>query len=115
MLFLSGCDGVADVFSKEKRSEIMSKIRNKWTSPEKKYYDEHPDALPHPDWLPFKPDFLKDKIPIFLDSTFWHGYVKRCKYDGYDEFWSKKLFRNIMRDVCRDSFWGLLDYEVILV
>lgn len=85
----------------------MSKIRGKWTKPEKTFYAENPEAIPHPDWLPFRPDFLLEERPVFIDSTFWHGYVKANKYENMKPFWSDKLFRNILRDICRTHFWDL--------
>jgi len=96
-----------DVFSKEKRSEIMSKIRSKWTKQEIKFYEEHPEAHPHPD-LPFHPDFLLNGKVIFLDSAFWHGYVSEKKFMNLKEYWKNKLFKNIVRDVCADSFYDIL-------
>jgi len=96
-----------DIFSKEKRSEIMSRIRGKWTKQEIKFYEEHPEAHPHPDF-PYHPDFLLDGTFIFLDSPFWHGYVSVKKFVNLSEFWERKLFKNILRDICSDSFYGFL-------
>lgn len=99
---------MTDIFTKEKRSEIMSKIRGKWTKPEWEYYELHPEAIPHPDWLPHHPDFLLNGVPIFVDTGFWHGYVKAEKYAGYSEWWQKKLLRNITRDTVRDGVYNVL-------
>ncbi len=99
---------MTDIFSKEKRSEIMSKIRGKWTKPEKRFYEEHPEAVPHPKF-PHSPDFLLDGKIVFLDSTFWHGYLPREKYERMTEYWRGKLFRTIVRDLCADAFYGHLD------
>lgn len=51
-----------------------------------------------------KPDltFKKYKIAIFVDSEFWHGKDwKKRRYDfkSNQEFWIKKIERNIQRDV----------------
>ncbi len=99
---------MTDVFSKEKRSEIMSKIRGKWTKPERLFYGENPEAVPHPKF-PYSPDFLLGGQAVFLDSGFWHGYVAQRKYDGMDGYWQGKLFRNIVRDECADVFYGFLE------
>lgn len=98
---------MTDVFSKEKRSEIMSKIRGKWTKQEIEFYEENPDAYPHPSF-PYNPDFLLDGKVVFLDSSFWHGYVSEEKFRSLNEYWRRKLFKNIVRDVCSDYFYGFL-------
>ena len=98
---------MADIFTKEKRSEIMSKIRCKWTKQERDFYEKHPEAAPHPD-LPFHPDFLLGGRAVFLDSPFWHGYVKAEKYGGMNGYWRDKLFRNVVRDECADALYGYL-------
>lgn len=101
---------MTDIFSKEKRSQIMFKIRGKWTKPERRFYEENPEAIPHP-------DFLLDGKAVFLDSSFWHGYVRAEKYIGMKEYWQDKLFRNIVRDEYADAFYeylNLLDRRLII-
>jgi len=83
----------------------MSKIRGRDTGIERRFQRDHPDAVAHPDWLPYSPDFLLGGVPVYLDSTFWHGYVSKAKYGRMNQFWKRKLFRNILRDHVADSFW----------
>jgi len=50
-----------------------------------------------------KPDFTfkKYKIAIFVDSEFWHGKdweIKRYEHKSNQDFWHKKIERNIERD-----------------
>ena len=50
-----------------------------------------------------KPDltFKKYKIAIFVDSEFWHGKdwaVRKKDHKSNQEFWYKKIERNIERD-----------------
>jgi len=51
--------------------------------------------------LPGSPDivFLQEKIAVFLDGDFWHGYeykiLGRKPTNGY---WEKKIETNIKRD-----------------
>jgi len=111
---------MSDVFSKEKRSEIMSKIRGKWTKQERRFYEENPRAVPHPNF-PYHPDFLLNGNVVFLDSAFWHGQVSRKNHERQTEFWKEKLFRNIVRDECANSLYGylgvlrrILDYHTSL-
>lgn len=86
----------------------MSRIRGKWTKQEKEFYEEHPEAYPHPN-LPYHPDFLMDGKVVFLDSSFWHGYISEKKFMNLNEYWKNKLLRNIVRDICADSFYCLLN------
>lgn len=96
---------MADKFSKEKRSEIMSKIRSKNTKIEIKLrkalwaaglrgYRIHCK-------LPGKPDiaFTKKKLVIFTDGSFFHGY--NWKVLGKippRKYWQKKIKKNMERD-----------------
>ena len=50
-----------------------------------------------------KPDivFVKQKIAIFIDGEFWHGYnweVNKSKLDTNKNYWIKKIERNMQRD-----------------
>lgn len=50
-----------------------------------------------------KPDltFKKNKIAIFVDSEFWHGKdweTKKHEHKSNQDFWHKKIERNIQRD-----------------
>lgn len=97
---------MTDIFSKEKRSEIMSHIRSKNTEAEKIvftflrkegiYFQKHykkihgsPDiALP------------RKKRAVFIDGDFWHGRDFERIKKGRDEndYWVKKIGSNIKRD-----------------
>lgn len=96
---------MADMFTKEKRSEIMSLIRAKNTGIEKKafaylrknkiYFQHHYSKAPG------KPDIAlpKKKIAVFVDGDFWHGY-KFAKWRRRipKEYWREKIASNIARD-----------------
>ncbi len=50
-----------------------------------------------------KPDFTfkKHKIAIFVDGEFWHGKdwnIRKYDHKSNQEFWYKKIERNIERD-----------------
>ena len=69
---------MADVFSRKKRSWIMSRIRSKNTSIDIKMRGMLSDArlkfVMYPD-LYGKPDFQVGKrVLVFCDGDFWHGY-----------------------------------------
>ena len=66
-----------DVFSKEKRSEIMRGIKSRGTGLEKEAakmlrlaklrYRSHPKMYGSPDFL------IKERLALFCDGSFWHG------------------------------------------
>lgn len=94
------------MYSIEKRSEIMSRIRSKETQAEKIafkylrqnkiYFQKHyARALGKPDIaLPRK------KKAVFIDSDFWHGrtYEKVLKNRPPGDYWITKIARNMERD-----------------
>jgi G:T-mismatch repair DNA endonuclease (very short patch repair protein) len=99
------------------RSELMSRIRSKWTKPEVRYQIEHPKAT-RGDWLPFRPDFLiggdkgdKSFRCVFIDGDFWHC-LGPIKFASLSEFWQAKLVHNLCRDRSREAFYG--DYLEVL-
>lgn len=96
---------MADVFSKKKRSEIMSRIRSKNTCIEKAvfsylrrqriYFQKHYSGIPG------KPDIAipSKKIAVFIDGDFWHGRrFSSWKHRIPKEYWRHKIETNIARD-----------------
>ena len=94
-----------DVFSKKKRSEIMSKIRSKDTKIEilfrKALWKSGFRYRKNSSKYFGKPDIVlpKYKTVIFTDSCFWHN----CQKHGYLpksnlRYWRKKIERNKERD-----------------
>ena len=56
-----------------------------------------------------KPDiaFIGKKIAIFVDSEFWHGYnweTKKLEIKSNQDFWFRKIERNMERDKEVNSF-----------
>lgn len=113
-----------DIFSRKKRSEIMSKIRGKNTKAELAFRKAlsavvYPKGLRyriHYRKLPGSPDvaFVKLKIAIFIDGDFWHGRnFKQLKPRLPNRFWREKIARNITRDrknrsLLRKAGWHVL-------
>lgn len=95
-----------DHVSKEKRSEIMKRIRGKNTIPElivrKLVYSLGYRYRLHGKKLPGKPDlvFAGRKKVIFVHGCFWHGHnCKRGKPPKSNlEYWLPKLKGNRRRD-----------------
>lgn len=113
---------MADIFSKKKRSEIMSQVRANGTQPELlvrallKSLGFRPSR--YDSGLPGKPDivFRNRKKAIFVHGCFWHGH-KECKRSkmptSNKRFWYNKITGNIRRDqrvqrALRRSGWSVM-------
>lgn len=93
---------MADIFSKSKRSEVMSKIRARDTKAErivfsylrrrKIYFQRHYKRAPG------SPDIAlpRKKRAVFVDGDFWHGRLIH-KIEG-KEYWHAKILANMERD-----------------
>lgn len=98
---------MSDIFSKHKRSDIMSKISGKETKPEilvRKYlFAKGFRYRKNVKELLGKPDVVlpKYKTIIFIHGCFWHGH-EGCKKSVLPrtntEFWKEKIGKNIKRD-----------------
>lgn len=98
---------MADVFSKEKRSWIMSRVKARDTKPELLVRSTvHRMGFRfriHRRDLPGNPDIVlpKHRKIVFVHGCFWHGH-KGCPRSRRPatnrEFWNKKLDGNIQRD-----------------
>jgi len=94
-----------DTVSKQKRSEIMSRIKSRDSKIETLFRKEL--------WkLGFryrknsgkyfgKPDIVlkQHKTVVFVDSCFWHGCKKHCRIPtARKTYWTNKIARNMARD-----------------
>lgn len=117
---------MADVFTKQKRSEIMSKIRSKNTKLEAsfckllsaKIYSKGFRYRRNYKKLPGCPDivFPKYKLAIFIDGDFWHGYdFKNNRKRLPKEYWVTKIARNIIRDKQNNRILKKMGWQVIRI
>ena len=93
---------MADIFTPEKRSWVMSRIRSKDTKIEKKtasmlrknkiHYRRFPKVFGSPDFV------VEKKVLVFCDGDFWHGYQYGRKKKPPKKFWRDKIERNMERD-----------------
>jgi len=99
---------MSDVFTKEKRSEVMSRIKGKGNKDTELAMIQvlrkhHISGWRRNQTLLGKPDFVfpKQKIALFVDGCFWHGCPKP-KHSNMPKnnqaFWAKKLQANKARD-----------------
>jgi DNA mismatch endonuclease (patch repair protein) len=101
---------MTDIWSKEKRSEVMSRIRGRDTRPERVVR-----SLLHRlgfrftvngrrnRQLPGKPDLVlpRHRCVVYVHGCFWHGHAgcKGFRLPGSNvEFWSAKIAGNKARD-----------------
>lgn len=96
---------MVDVFDKEKRSEVMSRVKSKNTKPElilrSALYRAGLRGYRVKTKLPGSPDvaFTKRKLAIFVDGCFWHGCPECYSVpETNKEFWKNKLVENQERD-----------------
>jgi len=95
-----------DVFTKEKRSEVMSRIKGKENKDTELVMIQilqknHISGWRRNQAVLGKPDFVfpKQKIALFVDGCFWHGCPKHSNMPKNNrEFWKNKLEGNIKRD-----------------
>ncbi|CAN5122291.1 very short patch repair endonuclease [soil metagenome] len=112
-----------DVFTKAKRSEIMTRIRSKHTAPEiavRSYlravgisYRTYTKSLPG------KPDVIlkNHKTVILINGCFWHSHS--CKRGTTPKsnvhYWVPKLLRNKERDRTNQRALKRLGYTVMVL
>jgi DNA mismatch endonuclease (patch repair protein) len=113
-----------DIYSKEKRSECMSKIRSKNTKPElalrKALFSKGFRYRVNDTKLPGKPDIVlpKYKTVIFIHGCFWHRH-EGCKYaytpKTNTKFWVDKITSNTERDKANFQKLTALGWNVLIV
>lgn len=99
---------MADIFSKKKRSEIMSRIRCHGTTPERRLYAMIKEILGHR-WrvdcnvnsLPGRPDVVIPSLRLIIlaDGCFYHSCPKHGHLPKTNkQYWVPKLLKNAQRD-----------------
>ena len=91
-----------DIFTPEKRSWVMSRIRSRDTKIEKRtasllrksnlHYRRFPKTFGSPDFV------VEKSVLVFCDGDFWHGYRYGEKKRLPKKFWRDKIERNMRRD-----------------
>ena len=113
-----------DIFSKSKRSEIMSKVSGKDTKPEiivRKYlFSKGFRYRKNVFSLPGKPDIVlsKYKTIIFIHGCFWHGHenCEAAKLPSSNiDYWFKKVSSNVTRDMHKQEILRELGWNVIIL
>lgn len=112
---------MADVFTKAKRSEVMSRIRGRGNKDTELAlatffrrhaitgWRRHRPVFGHPDFV-----FPKFRMAVFVDGCFWHGCpIHATKPRNNAAFWRKKFATNKARDrkvnrALRGAGWRVL-------
>lgn len=114
---------MSDIFSFQKRSDIMSKIGGKNTKPEilvrKFLFSKGFRYRINVKTLPGKPDIVlpKYKTIIFVNGCFWHGHnCKKGKLPSSNtDFWKEKISNNKSRDAKNSDLLVKLGWKVIII
>jgi DNA mismatch endonuclease (patch repair protein) len=114
---------MSDVFTKEKRSQVMSRIRSRGNRDTElrmitlfhryglKGWRRNARVFGKPDFV-----FQRQKIAVFVDGCFWHRHPG-CRFayipKSQIEFWERKFENNVARDkivtrLLRKSGWKIL-------
>jgi DNA mismatch endonuclease (patch repair protein) len=118
---------MADVFTAEKRSEVMSRIRGWDTKPELALRSllhrlgyRFTVKGPKNKSLPGRPDLVlpKYRSVIFVHGCFWHGH-EHCPHfrlpKSRSEWWRQKIEGNRARDLRNESALRDLGWHVITI
>ena len=113
-----------DIWSQEKRSQVMAKIRGKNTKPEivlrSALFKQGFRFRLHQKDLPGKPDIVlpKYRTIIFVHGCFWH-YHKDCREGRIpstrSEFWKTKLEGNRAKDQKNEDILMNHGWQVLTV
>lgn len=118
---------MADVFTPEKRSEVMSRIRGRDTKPELALRSmlhrlgyRFTVNGPRNRSLPGKPDLVlpKYKTVIFVHGCFWHGH-ENCRNfrlpASRTEWWKAKITGNQQRDRRNEAAIRAAGWHVVTI
>jgi DNA mismatch endonuclease (patch repair protein) len=114
---------MGDIYSKAKRSEVMSQIRGRGNKDTElalaKLLRRHGITGWRRNQQVFgKPDFIfrKARLAVFVDGCFWHGCPKHAtKPKNNRAFWRRKLAGNKTRDRAVDRVLRREGWRVVRI
>jgi DNA mismatch endonuclease, patch repair protein len=114
---------MSDVFTKEKRSQVMSRIRGRGNKDTELaminiFRRYHISGWRRNQVLFGKPDFVfpQHKVAVFVDGCFWHGCPLHSNMPKNNrEFWEKKLNGNKARDRLVSRTLRKLGWKVVRI
>jgi DNA mismatch endonuclease (patch repair protein) len=118
---------MADVFTPEKRSQVMAAIRSRHTKPELALRSmlhrlgyRFTINGPGNEFLPGRPDLVlpKYRTVVFVHGCFWHGHPD-CPHFRLPatrrEWWVEKIAGNRRRDLRNEEALIALDWHVVTI
>ena len=111
---------MVDIFTKDKRSWVMSRIKSANTKIDLQMneilrglgfsYQMYPKMYGNPDFV-----IEEQRIVIFCDGDFWHGYNYHRKKKPSKKYWIEKIEGNMRRDIritrkLRQEEWSVLRF-----
>ena len=117
------CHHMTDMFSKQKRSEVMSRIRSKGNQETEVRLARMMRMTGIKGWrrhlpIPGRPDFSfrKHKVAVFVDGCFWHGCPVCFRLPKQNRaFWKAKIEGNRKRDRSVNGRLRRLGWKVIRI
>ena len=114
---------MADTLSKERRSALMKRVKQKHTAPELAVRKAlHKQGLRYKigdSKLPGRPDlsFPRYRAVVFVHGCFWHGHNCRAGRlpTTNTDFWSLKIAGNQKRDMRKEVALQELGWKVLTV
>lgn len=113
---------MADTVSKEKRSEIMARIKGRNSKIEvlfrKELWRRGFRYRKNSGKYFGKPDIVlkRRRVVIFVDSCFWHGCKKHCRIPATSKtYWTQKIKRNVARDKRVSQYYKKIGWEIFRV
>ena len=114
---------MADIWSKQKRSEVMSLIRSRGNKATELRLIEIFREFGITGWrrnqpLLGKPDFTfrRERVVVFVDGCFWHGCPKCYKRPSSNQkFWDTKIANNRKRDRLVNRELRRLGWQIVRV
>lgn len=114
---------MADIWSKKKRSEVMSRIRGMGNERTELRLARLMRAEGIRGWrrhlpIPGRPDFSfrRQKVAVFVDGCFWHGCPRCFRLPKQNRaFWKEKIEGNRKRDRSVNGRLRRLGWKVVRI
>lgn len=114
---------MADVFSKEQRSQIMRQVRRNFNKSTElrliKFFKIHLISGWRRNYKIYgKPDFVfpKRRLAVFVDGCFWHGHnCRNTKPQDNKNYWENKIKKNIERDISVSNILESKGWKVLRI
>lgn len=112
---------MTDTLTPEQRSYCMSRVKGKDTTLEKlvrtQLHKRGYRYRKNVSGLPGKPDivFVKQKVAVFIDGDFWHGYKFPQWENKLSPVWREKIGKNRKRDKINFAILRRKGWKVIRI